>query len=274
MSIDVMSSEEAYTGFYETLGKCYPESQVVYAEPLGRARRKMIFACLRAFAARRFSLLDAGCNSGDYALYYASLGGIVHGIDISTSLISAAVARAARANLAEATFEVGNVEICSGGPYDAVLFSEVLEHLRDPLSAMQCLARCLRPGGYLLLSTPAPARDNTAPLRFVMNRLFGAALVKSKIHESEQTQVQEYVSKSYHYRHDEYFPLALARWVESFGFQRVKISTFFTPARLLRWTNAFPMLQSRVPILKLICLNNLHLYRRNPQTVRFSRFGR
>ena len=273
MSIDVMSSEEAYAAFYERLGKCYPESEVVYAEPLGRARRTMILACLKVFAARGFSLLDAGCNSGDYSLHYASLGGVPHGIDISRSLISAAVARAAAANLTKATFQVGNVETYTGGPYDAVLFSEVLEHLRDPRSAVQCLAGCLRPRGYLLLSTPAPARDNVSPLRFVMSRIFSAALMKNKTHESERTQVQGYVSDSYHYRHDEYFPMGLARWVESFGFQRVKICTFFTPERFLRLTNAFPMLQSRVPFLNLICLNNLHLYRRTLMDGQIPEYG-
>ncbi len=114
MSIDVMSSDEAYTAFYETLGRSYPEGRVVYEEPLGRARRKLIHGYLRAFADRGFFLLDVGCNGGDYVLHYASLGGTAHGIDISSSLISAAATRAARENLLTATFEVANAEAFSG----------------------------------------------------------------------------------------------------------------------------------------------------------------
>lgn len=37
---------------------------------------------------------------------------------------------------------------------DAVLFSEVIEHLVDPDSAMDELRRILKPGGHLMLSTP------------------------------------------------------------------------------------------------------------------------
>ncbi|GAA3835269.1 hypothetical protein GCM10023083_79330 [Streptomyces phyllanthi] len=37
---------------------------------------------------------------------------------------------------------------------DAVLFSEVIEHLVDPDDALDELRRVLRPGGHLMLSTP------------------------------------------------------------------------------------------------------------------------
>ncbi|NEA03317.1 class I SAM-dependent methyltransferase, partial [Streptomyces sp. SID10116] len=40
------------------------------------------------------------------------------------------------------------------GAADAVLFSEVVEHLVDPDSALDELRRVLRPGGHLMLSTP------------------------------------------------------------------------------------------------------------------------
>ncbi len=40
------------------------------------------------------------------------------------------------------------------GCADAVLFSEILEHLVDPDQALDELRRVLRPGGHLMLSTP------------------------------------------------------------------------------------------------------------------------
>ncbi|MCK1795794.1 class I SAM-dependent methyltransferase [Streptomyces sp. XM4193] len=42
----------------------------------------------------------------------------------------------------------------ASGSADAVLFSEVIEHLVDPDAALDELRRVLRPGGHLLLSTP------------------------------------------------------------------------------------------------------------------------
>ncbi|MEJ8669191.1 class I SAM-dependent methyltransferase [Streptomyces sp. MS1.AVA.1] len=40
------------------------------------------------------------------------------------------------------------------GSADAVLFSEVIEHLVDPDAALDEIRRVLRPGGHLMLSTP------------------------------------------------------------------------------------------------------------------------
>ena len=42
----------------------------------------------------------------------------------------------------------------AAGSADAVLFSEVVEHLVDPDAALDEIRRILRPGGHLMLSTP------------------------------------------------------------------------------------------------------------------------
>ncbi len=65
-STDVMESEEEYEAFYESLGKSHPEGDVVYAEGLGRARRSIVCSYLERFSAQCLTLLDVGCNSGDY----------------------------------------------------------------------------------------------------------------------------------------------------------------------------------------------------------------
>ena len=261
-STDVMESEEEYEAFYESLGKSYPESQVVYEEALGRARRAIVRSYLERFSAQGLTLLDVGCNSGEYTLFYASLGREVWGIDISRSLVATAVSRANQLNLRNASFEVANVETYRGGPYDAILFSEVLEHLRNPATALESLARCLRPGGFLLLTTPAPIREDQTFASFVMDRLLRRDLVRAKVHKSEGTRIREYVSGAYHYRHDEYYPIPLACWVATFGFRCVRAGSFFTTERYLRHLNRVPRLQSRMPLISLLGLNNLHLFER------------
>jgi SAM-dependent methyltransferase len=52
------------------------------------------------------------------------------------------------------------------GPYDTVLASHILEHVADPLRALGEWYRVLRPGGYLIVITPDPARmfDHRRPV--------------------------------------------------------------------------------------------------------------
>uniref|UniRef100_E6Q525 Methyltransferase type 11 domain-containing protein n=1 Tax=mine drainage metagenome TaxID=410659 RepID=E6Q525_9ZZZZ len=38
--------------------------------------------------------------------------------------------------------------------FDVAIFGEVIEHLVDPDAALQEISRVLRPGGYLVLTTP------------------------------------------------------------------------------------------------------------------------
>ncbi len=55
--------------------------------------------------------------------------------------------------------EAGNLTRVKDGTYDAVLSSHTLEHLANPLGALEEWARVVRPGGHLLLVLPH--RDGT-----------------------------------------------------------------------------------------------------------------
>ena len=52
------------------------------------------------------------------------------------------------------------------GSFDAVLCSEVLEHVPDPLAALREFARLLRPGGRLILTAPFVSFTHFAPYHF------------------------------------------------------------------------------------------------------------
>ncbi len=263
MPIDVMASEESYRAFYDALGRTYPETDVVFSEALGQTRRIIICSHLRRLASQACNLFDVGCNDGHLTLYYASLGPKAHGIDISASLVEKARAKASDMGLRNASFEVANIEAFNGGPFDAVLFSEVLEHLRRPELALDSIARCLKPRGTLLLTTPAPSWDESPILRILIDRLYSGELLRTKVHTTENTAIRDFLEASYAFRHDEYYPKGLRRWVESFGFRARLVTTFFMAGRFLRQLNRRPLLGSKLPILNLMGLNNLQVFTRS-----------
>ncbi|MEV0599605.1 methyltransferase domain-containing protein [Streptomyces sp. NPDC050315] len=99
------------------------------------------------------TVLDVGCGDGSAAATAAPYlsGHRLVGVDWSQDALRRAAMRlpyAVRGELTGAGLPFGD------GVADAVLFSEVVEHLVDPDTALDELRRVLRPGGHLLLSTP------------------------------------------------------------------------------------------------------------------------
>ncbi|AXE90495.1 class I SAM-dependent methyltransferase [Streptomyces sp. Go-475] len=99
------------------------------------------------------TVLDVGCGDGTAAQTAARElhGHHVIGIDWSQDALRRAAPRlsaAVRGELSGRGLPVATASV------DAVLFSEVIEHLVDPDSALDELRRVLRPGGHLMLSTP------------------------------------------------------------------------------------------------------------------------
>ncbi|WP_200308042.1 class I SAM-dependent methyltransferase [Streptomyces adelaidensis] len=135
--------------FYED-----PSVPVASGTPRSLAQARMLAAALGpAGAAGPRTVLDIGCGDGTAAATAAPFltGHRIIGIDWSQDAL-----RRARARLPYAV----RGELADGGlPFrsesaDAVLFSEVIEHLVDPDGALDEIRRVLRPGGHLMLSTP------------------------------------------------------------------------------------------------------------------------
>ena len=67
------------------------------------------------------------------------------------------------------------------GRFDAVVFSQVMEHLPDPLSVLKELRRVLKPGGVMFYSGPLWFEEHEKPYdfyrytRFALRHLFAAA---------------------------------------------------------------------------------------------------
>ncbi|GGU57453.1 hypothetical protein GCM10010211_22810 [Streptomyces albospinus] len=99
------------------------------------------------------TVLDIGCGDGTAAATAAAplAGHRIIGVDWSQDALRRAATRIPTVVRGELTD--GGLPFATGSA-DAVLFSEVIEHLVDPDAALDELRRVLRPGGHLMLSTP------------------------------------------------------------------------------------------------------------------------
>ena len=99
------------------------------------------------------SALDVGCGAGLLCEPLARMGAAVTGVDAAPENITAAKAHAALSGLA-IDYRAGEIAEQGLGQFDIVCSMEVIEHVTDPAAFIAELARCLKPDGLLLLSTP------------------------------------------------------------------------------------------------------------------------
>ncbi|MGH0033721.1 MAG: class I SAM-dependent methyltransferase [Myxococcota bacterium] len=91
-------------------------------------------------------ILDVGCANGIFLDYLRGHGVTASGIDISSEMVEAARSRGLDARCAS----LDEVE----GTWDAIALWDVIEHLPDPVHALERIAGLLAPGGELWLQTP------------------------------------------------------------------------------------------------------------------------
>lgn len=108
-------------------------------------------------------VLDVGCGIGRWSLQLAARGAIVHGIDLSPTMIAIARRRACAAGLTDRThFEVQDLsELRADGPYDLIVGVTVLQHILTSgalAGAIAAMRAQLAPTGRLVLLEAAPVR--------------------------------------------------------------------------------------------------------------------
>lgn len=108
-------------------------------------------AVLSSIPAAAHSILDVGCGSGALGSALKRRGpcrvaGITYG---------AAEAEAARRVLDDVIlFDLDDAELPPMGPFDVIVCSHVLEHLKQPERLLAALAPRLQPGGELVVALP------------------------------------------------------------------------------------------------------------------------
>lgn len=105
------------------------------------------------------TILEIGCGRGGFASWLARTApppAEVVGCDFSPVAVEKAVGFAAKLGLRIARFEVADIQNLrfADGEFDTVFSTETVEHVPDPPLAVRELARVLKPGGRLFLTTP------------------------------------------------------------------------------------------------------------------------
>ncbi len=98
-------------------------------------------------------VLDVGCGNGVISRSLGSIGYNVFGIDVSEK----AITRAKELNkFTNVTFDVISAEqlVADGKKYNAIICSEVLEHLNKPQDLLKTLHESLTDNGVLIVTVP------------------------------------------------------------------------------------------------------------------------
>ncbi len=139
----------------------FEASASAFWDPRGEFRPLHLLNPVRAqFIAERTALagsrvLDVGCGGGLLAEALARAGARVTAIDLAPGMIEVARLHAAEYALAVDYRLVAAEELAAAEPagFDVVTCMEMLEHVPEPAAMTATLARLLRPGGALFVST-------------------------------------------------------------------------------------------------------------------------
>ncbi|HMD30960.1 MAG TPA: methyltransferase domain-containing protein [Candidatus Acidoferrales bacterium] len=105
-------------------------------------------------------VLDLGCAQGNFGLLLAEAGYHVVAVDLRPAFLAYARMKHERGAFA-AVAASGDRLPFAGAEFDAVIWGEVIEHVAFPEHFLSEIARVLRPGGHLLLTTPNGGRLHT-----------------------------------------------------------------------------------------------------------------
>ena len=125
-----------------------------YMKEVGQLARYSVIVGYLEFFAKGGMILDVGSGEGilEEHLSAGRFGGCL-GVDLSEEAIARAEARTVDRAAEHISFVCADVErYVPKGPYDAVVFNEILYYLDDPLASSARYVDCLAPDGVFIVS--------------------------------------------------------------------------------------------------------------------------
>lgn len=114
-------------------------------------RRKYTLELVRSVAAPGARVLDVAAAQGNFSLGLAERGYEVTWNDLRTDLADYVRLKYEHGKL---HFAPGNVLDLKCEPFDVVLITEVIEHVAHPDQFLCQIAQLVKPGGYVIMTTP------------------------------------------------------------------------------------------------------------------------
>lgn len=131
------------------------QEQIIYEFDRIADRKRIDFIAdsLRNTLPGTARILDVGCGNGVISRHLGQYGFKVTGIDVSDKAIAIAKSLNKYDNV---KFETKSAEqlVAEGEKYDAIICSEVLEHLSNPDALLEVLYKSLASNGKLLITVP------------------------------------------------------------------------------------------------------------------------
>jgi 2-polyprenyl-3-methyl-5-hydroxy-6-metoxy-1,4-benzoquinol methylase len=196
--------QEHFRRFYELVGKCYPEDEIVYTTLSGILRKKWIGSKIALMPAG--NLLDCGCNKGTLSRSWNK--GDVFGIDISFSVLKRGKSNSPHINFIQG--DLREIEFIKPNSVDNAIACEVIEHLDKPLEFIKGLYQIMKKGGQVFVSTPNYSYFRPQLISLGIMKSFG-------IHQG---------TKGNLYLHTAYKPDELAKLAEQGGFAIIEKGSF------------------------------------------------
>ncbi|MBP0018318.1 MAG: methyltransferase domain-containing protein [Cyanobacteria bacterium SBLK] len=137
--------------YYDRL-EIYGDRQILGHTYAYNNRRKIVIDLIQKVVSPPAKVLDVAASQGNYTLWLAELGYEVTWNDLRADLIDYVKLKHEKGIV---HYAPGNLfELGFNSCFDVVVITEIIEHVAHPDEFLQKIAQLVKPGGYIIMTTP------------------------------------------------------------------------------------------------------------------------